>query len=85
MLAGIFMALNELFIGTAFRIAPIAYVGSLKRLSIVFTVLLSWWILGETRAKRRLGPAIVVTLGAILLATDGSMTRLINIFVTALR
>ena len=76
--AEIFLGLNEVLIGTAFRVAPIAYIGSLKRLSIIFITLLSWWILREAKAKRRLFPALLVTGGAILLATDGSMARLVN-------
>lgn len=82
--AGVFLGLNEVLIGTAFRVAPVAYIGSLKRLSIIFVILLSWWFLREVKAKRRLFPALLVTGGAGLLATDGSMASIVRYFNTVL-
>lgn len=62
----------------AFRVAPVAYVGSLKRLGIVVTVLLAWLFLGEARAPRRLIPALVVTVGAIILFLDPASTKIVE-------
>lgn len=75
---GILYGLHVLFVMTAFRVAPIAYIGSMKRLSIMLIILLSWMFLGETKAKKRLWPAGIITLGAILLAFDGSIARLVD-------
>lgn len=71
-LCGLGLAVGDGFAAAAFRLAPIAYVGALKRLAIVFGVLLSWVFLREERAKIRLMPATLVTGGAILLALDGT-------------
>lgn len=75
-LVGLFFALHILFVATSFRLAPVAYIGSLKRFSIILAVLLSWLVLGERKAKRRLFPAGMVALGSALLAFDPSIGRL---------
>lgn len=71
-LTGIFFGLHILFVMTAFRLAPIAYVGSLKRLSIVSSILFAYVFLKEKKAMKRLLPAAIITAGAILLAFDPS-------------
>ena len=76
--AGAALGFGELLTAFAFRFAPIASVGSLKRLTIPLTVLLAWWILSERKAKRRIWPALGVALGAALLALDGSIGVLIQ-------
>lgn len=77
-LMGLFYGLHVIFVMTAFRVAPIAYIGSLKRLSIIITILLAWFFLHEVKAKRRLWPAAAITLGAMLLAFDGSIGAVIE-------
>lgn len=78
LLCGLSITLGDGLAVAAFRLAPIAYVGSLKRLSIIFGVLLSWVFLREEKAKVRLIPAALVTVGAILIALDGTAARLIS-------
>lgn len=80
-LIGVFYGLHVIFIMTAFRLAPIAHIGSLKRFSIVLVALLSWFILHEKKALRRLWPAFIVAAGAFLLAFDGNIDRLLDRFV----
>lgn len=75
---GLFFGLHVLFVMTAFRFAPVAYVGSLKRISIVLTVFLAWWLLGEKKALKRLWPAGIITAGAVLLALDPSSTAIVD-------
>lgn len=77
-LPGILWGLHELFVSTAFRLAPIAYIGSLKRFSIVIVVLLSWLVLGEKKAKKRLLAAAIITIGALLLAFDPGIEHILN-------
>lgn len=72
-------ALHLLLMGLAFRIAPVAYVGSLKRLSIVVVVVLSIYVLKEAKARKRLWPAVVVTVGSMLLVFDGSTDYLVTL------
>ncbi|MBI4054483.1 MAG: EamA family transporter [Candidatus Doudnabacteria bacterium] len=76
MLLGLAYGLHIMFIVTSFRLTHVASVGTLKRFNIVLTGLMAWWILGEDKAKFRLIPAVVITLGAILLGEDiGRMTE----------
>ena len=70
---------------TAFRLAPVAYVGSLKRLAIIVTVSLAVIYLGETKnAKRRLITASVIVLGAAGLAFDPTQANITNSFVESI-
>lgn len=71
LLCGLSLAVGDGFAAAAFRLAPIAYVGSLKRVSIILGVLLSWVFLREEKARVRLPQATLITMGAVLLALDG--------------
>ncbi len=72
-LLGLFWAAHAILIPTAFRLSPIAVIGTLKRITIVLQMPLAWYFLGEEKAMgRRLLVAIAVTTGAILLALDKS-------------
>lgn len=76
---GMFFGLPFILLGVAFRLAPIAYVGSLKRLSIPITLLLAWWILGEMKqSKRRLVTGSIIAIGAILLTLDPTQAVLVD-------
>lgn len=77
-LLGLLFGLHVIFFMTAFRVAPVAYIGSLKRLTIVVTVILSAWLLGEKKAKQRLWPSFVITAGAVLLAFDPSTAKIME-------
>lgn len=67
---GVLFAVPFALLGVGFRLAPIADVGSLKRLAIVLTVVGGALLLGEVSGKRRTVFAIIVTIGALLIAND---------------
>lgn len=76
---GIFFGLPVIFFNTAFRLAPIAYVGSLKRVGIIMTVLLGIYFLDEVGwARRRVVLAGIVVVGAVLLALDPTQAFVLN-------
>ena len=78
-LMGIFYALHMVFIISAFRLAPVAYIGSLKRISIFITVLLAVFVLKETKMSwRRIGLASIIAVGAVLLALDPTQAVVLN-------
>ena len=83
--------LHEIFILTAFQYAPIASIGTLKRLQIPATVFLAMLLLNERSKKkdgesvpwyleRRFILSLVITLGAILLAMDPTQGRIVDSF-----
>ncbi len=74
---GLLYGLHVVLIMSAFRFAPIAYIGSLKRLTIIVTVLIAWWLLGETKGKRRLLPASIITIGAMILVFDPGSAEIV--------
>ncbi|MBI3020096.1 MAG: EamA family transporter [Parcubacteria group bacterium] len=53
---------------SAFAFGFAAYVGALKRINIVFALLLGWLVLGEVKVKKRWPGAIIMMVGAALLA-----------------
>ncbi len=67
---GCLFAVPFLALGLAFRLAPISYIGSLKRLAIVLTVLGGIWLLKEASGARRIFLALVIVSGAMLLVLD---------------
>ena len=78
-LMGIFYALHMVFIISAFRLAPVAYIGSLKRISIFLTVLIAVFVLRETTMSwRRIGLASIIAIGAVLLALDPTQAVVLN-------
>ena len=79
LLLGGFYGLHVVFVMTAFRLAPVAYIGTLKRFSIVIVALLAWWLLGEIKVKHRLWPILVITAGSLCLAFDGTIPKFIDL------
>ncbi len=78
-LLGISFGLPFILLGIAFRLAPIAYVGSLKRLSIPLALIFAVLVLGEkTNSKRRFFTACIITCGALILAFDPTPAVLVN-------
>jgi len=71
-LIGTFYAIPFIALGVAFRLAPIAYVGSLKRLAILIVVFGAVWYLREKVSMLRIVCAIGATIGAILIGFDPS-------------
>lgn len=67
-----------IMLGVAFRLAPIAYVGSLKRLAIVLTVMGGVWLLRERAGGRRITLTVVITAGAMMLAFDPTPGVVLN-------
>lgn len=53
----------------------VAYVGTLKRLQILLTVVLGYLFFKEADFKRRLGAAALIVIGAILISMDGLPIR----------
>ncbi len=79
-LFGIMFAVPFITLGAAFRLAPIAEIGSLKRLSVVLTVIGAAWLLGERSGVRRTILACVIVAGAILIALDPTPGVVLNSF-----
>ena len=79
-LFGITFAIPFITLGIAFRLAPIAEIGSLKRLSIVLTVIGGAWLLSEKSGVRRTLLASVIVAGAILIAFDPTPGVVLNSF-----
>lgn len=75
---GLCFGAYNLLIDLSYRLAPVAYVGSLKRLQVVMIVLFAWVYLGEHKAPRRLIPAGIVTVGAMLLLFDPASTAIVD-------
>ncbi|MDP3726186.1 MAG: hypothetical protein Q8R36_03235 [bacterium] len=76
---GILYGLHMILIISAFRLAPIAYIGSLKRISIFLTVLAGIFILKESQfVWRRVGLVSIIVVGAVLLALDPTQAIVLN-------
>lgn len=79
---GAIFASGVLWVAHVFLIQPtyqatlVAYVGTLKRLSILFAVLGGWLLFRESDIKKRLPAAILIVLGAICISLDGTPARL---------
>lgn len=70
-LLGLLFAAHIFTVQTAFMLSPIAVIGTLKRVRILVEVPLARFVLGEKKALgRRLWVAILVAIGAIILALD---------------
>ena len=67
---GILFAVPFILLGIGFRLAPIAYIGSLKRLYIIVVVLGGMWLLRESSGVRRTLLACIVVAGSMLIAFD---------------
>lgn len=78
LLLGLSYSLHYIFVATAYRVALISSIGTLKRFSIVMTAVLAYWLLKE-RVNRRLLTASIITFGAILVGLDPEpQTRILN-------
>jgi len=65
-LGGLLMAVMEATHFLALSMAPVAYMIAVKRLSLVFGVLLGWIVFGENIRYRMIGAAVMVA-GVFLL------------------
>lgn len=73
--AGLWVA-HILLIQPQFDHALIAYVGTLKRFSVLFTILAGAWVFREQDFKKRLLAGSLVVAGAILIAMDPAPVHL---------
>ncbi|MBM3261442.1 hypothetical protein FJY93_03415 [Candidatus Kaiserbacteria bacterium] len=65
-----------LLIDPAYFYSYVAYVGTLKRMSILITVILGFVLFKEQDFKKRLGAAICIMTGAILISMEDLPERL---------
>jgi len=63
--------LHVLLIQPTYNETFVAYTGTLKRFSIVGSVLLGYWLFREQDFKKRLWAATLIVAGAILVSMDG--------------
>lgn len=68
-LFGASVGMYTLMISLAYRVAPIAHIGTLKRLDTILVIPLAWIIFGE-KSKMRIVTALGITAGALLLGFD---------------
>ncbi len=73
---GVLWVIHVLSIMPGFNQALVAYVGTLKRFSVLFTVILGYAFYKEADFKKRLWAAGLIVLGAILIASDQLPSRL---------
>lgn len=64
---GLFSALLLFFQMTAINLAPVSYVTSLKRTSVLITVLLGYFIFKEKNIKERILGALIMVLGILFI------------------
>lgn len=60
----------------AYNYTYVAYVGTLKRFSVLTSVVMGFLIFKEAEFKKRLGAATLIVLGAILISMDDLPTRI---------
>lgn len=65
---GFSWALTMVFQMTAINLTLVSYVMSVKRLNIIFSVLIGYFVFKEKGIKERLAGAIIMVLGVILIA-----------------
>lgn len=63
-------------VNPAFNKTLVAYVGTLKRFSIIASVVLGYIFFGEAEFKKRLWAAILIVFGALLISLDDLPTRI---------
>lgn len=73
---GILWVLHVVAIQPTYNQTLIAYIGTLKRFSILMSVVLGFLFFKEEDFKKRLWAAILIVAGAMLIATDDLPTRL---------
>ena len=75
-LFGIVWMLHVVTISPAFNHTFVAYVGTLKRFSVLMSVALGYLLFKEGEFKKRLWVAALVVTGALLISADGIPQRL---------
>jgi drug/metabolite transporter (DMT)-like permease len=75
-LLSFFWVAHVLTVHTQFNETFVAYVGTLKRFSILYSVLLGRLVFGEGDFKKRIWAAGLIIIGAVLISLDGLPQRL---------
>ena len=70
-LVGVFSTVAYILVLESYRIAPLAYAGAVREVSVVFAALAGWRLLGEGFGRARLLGAVLVFLGILLIALAG--------------
>ena len=70
LLTGIFWVLHVFLINPTYHDTLVAYVGTLKRLQILISVILGYLFFQEKDFKKRIFAAILIVAGAILISMD---------------
>ncbi|MGD9819361.1 MAG: EamA/RhaT family transporter, partial [Desulfomonilaceae bacterium] len=68
LIAGVFMSLQEVTHFLAVSMAPVAYMISVKRISMVIGVIFGWRFFGETNIASRLTGSVIMLAGVVLLS-----------------
>jgi len=69
--AGFLSALAYTLVLAAYKIAPVAYAGAVREVSVVLAALAGWLFLGEGLGARRTAGAVLVLAGIAILAAFG--------------
>jgi drug/metabolite transporter (DMT)-like permease len=70
-LVGAFSLLSYILVLRAYKIAPVAYAGAVREVSVVLAALAGWRLLGEGFGLARLLGALLVFAGILLIALAG--------------
>ena len=73
---GVLFVIHNLTIMPTFNLTYVAYTGTLKRLSILMSVVLGYYIFHEEDFRKRLWAAILIVAGVLLIASDNLPARL---------
>lgn len=66
---GLSSSIIWVFQSYAYTFTQVAYVSGVKRVSIVFSIIAGYYIFGEQNIRRRLGGAVFLIIGILLVAT----------------
>lgn len=66
--SGVFMSLQEVTHFLAVSMAPVPYMISVKRISMIFGVIIGWKFFGESNILSRLAGALIMLLGVVLIS-----------------
>ncbi len=71
-LLGLTFGIATVLFGLAFQISMVAYVGTIKRITIPFTIILAYMFLGERKFfRQRIAGGVIMAIGATLIAIGG--------------
>ncbi len=73
---GVLWVIQAVMIQQTYNQAFVAYVGTLKRFSILLTVVFGYLFFKEEDFKKRFWAALLIVVGAVLVATDDLPTKL---------